>query len=218
MRSSLKVLVADDHPVFRLGLGMALRQLGFGHVVEAEDGEAALRACADGLVDIAVLDVKMPRMNGLEVIRAAREAAPAGIAPPIFIIMSAFDQPAVVKAGGDLEIGAFLGKETTPGRLAAVIDSLVAGRSVGRQADSLRLEELTRRERQVLRLLCLGKPTKAIAAALELSTETAKDHLTRVYAKLGVRERAAAVAAAHRLGWTTLLDLGVGSQDQEDGS
>ena len=185
---------------------MALRQFGFGVVIEAEDGRQALSACARGGVDVAVLDVKMPGMNGLDVIRALRssEAHPV----PRFIVISAFDQPAVVKAGADLQVDAFLGKETSPEQLAVVIDRSMSGSAVrGAGAGTAGLEALTPRERDVLRLLCMGRPTKAIASSLEVSPETIKDHLTRLYAKLGVRDRAAAVDAAHRLGWVTLADL-----------
>ena len=205
-RSIATVLVADDHPVFRLGLAMALRQFGYGTVMEAEEGIGALRACIDGNVDVAVLDVKMPGMNGLDVIRAIR-ASNVGRCPR-FIVMSAFDQPAVVKAGADLHVDAFLGKETSPERLAAVIDRVLGGQSAsGNRSPQAGVEALTPRERDVLRLLCMGHPTKSIASSLDLSPETVKDHLARLYAKLGARDRAAAVDAAHRLGWVTLADL-----------
>ena len=205
-RSVATVLVADDHPVFRLGLAMALRQFGFGTVLEAEDGIGALRACRAGSVDVAVLDVKMPGMNGLDVIRAIRTSD--ADRRPRFIVMSAFDQPAVVKAGADLQVDAFLGKETSPERITEVIDRALGGRSVSRdRAMQAGVEALTPRERDVLRLLCMGHPTKSIASALDVSPETVKDHLARLYAKLGARDRAAAVDAAHRLGWVTLADL-----------
>ena len=205
-RSTVTVLVADDHPVFRLGLAMALRQFGFGEVVEAEDGTGALRACVEREVDIAVLDVKMPGMSGLDVVRSLRGSMSAH--RPRFIVMSAFDQPAVVKAGADLHVDAFLGKETSPDQLALVIDRVLGG-SVARRvaAANVAVETLTAREREVLRLLCMGRSTKAIASSLGLSPETVKDHLTRLYTKLEVRDRAAAVDAAHRLGWVTLADL-----------
>ena len=205
-RSVATILVADDHPVFRLGLAMALRQFGFGTVLEAEDGIGALRACRAGSVDVAVLDVKMPGMNGLDVIRAIRTSD--ADRRPRFIVMSAFDQPAVVKAGADLQVDAFLGKETSPERITEVIDRALGGRSVSRdRAMQAGVEALTPRERDVLRLLCMGHPTKSIASALDVSPETVKDHLARLYAKLGARDRAAAVDAAHRLGWVTLADL-----------
>ena len=205
-RSVATILVADDHPVFRLGLAMALRQFGFGTVLEAEDGIGALRACRAGSVDVAVLDVKMPGMNGLDVIRAIRTSD--ADRRPRFIVMSAFDQPAVVKAGADLQVDAFLGKETSPERITEVIDRALGGRSVSRdRATQAGVEALTPRERDVLRLLCMGHPTKSIASALDVSPETVKDHLARLYAKLGARDRAAAVDAAHRLGWVTLADL-----------
>lgn len=205
-RSQLRVLVADDHPVFRLGLALALRQFGIGKVLEASDGPEALLACTEDLVDVAVLDVKMPGLNGLEVVRRVRSANPTTSVR--FIVMSAFDQPAVVKAGADLRVDAFLGKETSPDRLVAVIDQVMTGMQPGRgRAVVTAVEELTLRERDVLRLLCMGHPTKAIATMLGLSPETVKDHLARLYGKLDVRDRAAAVDAAHRLGWVTLAEL-----------
>ena len=206
-RSVVTVLVADDHPVFRLGLAMALRQFGFGRVVEAVDGNEALRACLHDDVDVAVLDVKMPELNGLDVVRVVRACDFAQHAPR-FVVMSAFDQPAVVKAGADLHVDAFLGKETSPERLAVVIDRVLEGGIAGGDGvTKIGVEALTPRERDVLRLLCTGHPTKAIASSLGLSPETVKDHLTRLYAKLDVHDRAAAVDAAHRLGWVTLADL-----------
>ena len=205
MRADVDVLIADDHPVFRLGLALALRQLGFGRVVAVEDGEQAVQACEMESFDVVILDVKMPRMNGFDVVRALKSGRGVSPTEPKIVIMSAFEQPAVLRAGAELGVDSYVGKEIEPVRLAVLIDALLQGKA--RTTTSPSTTPLTSRERQVLHHLCRGCSTKAIASVLEISPETVKDHLANLYAKLDVRDRAAAVHVAHQLGWVALDDL-----------
>jgi two-component system, NarL family, nitrate/nitrite response regulator NarL len=210
MRADTRVLVADDHPVFRRGLALALSDLGFGRVDAVEDGEQVLKACEMQSYDVVVLDVKMPHLNGLEVARCLRAASTGSMPGPKVIIMSAFDQPALIRAGTQMGVDAYLTKVAEPARLATLIDALVEGTAsppTSGSTSSPGIELLTQRERQVLHHLCKGLSAKAIGSALDISPETVRDHLTRLYAKLNVRDRAAAVDVAHRLGWVALEDL-----------
>lgn len=196
--------------MFRLGLKLALEQAGFGRVDAVADGDAAIRALSEGRYDVVILDVKMPGRNGLEVVSTLRQSQTAsGGDLPHVIVMSTFDQPAVVSKAEELGVQACIGKETPPESLATLIDHLVQGSAATQRPvrSRVRAPSLTDREQDVLHLLCRGASTKEIAAALTLSPETVKDYLSNLYAKFGVRDRAAAVHAAHALGWVALDDL-----------
>ena len=189
------VLIADDHPLFRLGLKYALSARGFEVRAEAADGRAALEACRTGRFDVVLLDVKMPVMDGIEACREVRRLERA----PLVIMLTTFEEPAIVAAAREAGATAYLSKETDPGALAELIEAICSapGRS---WLPRVELPDLTPREAQVLRLLAEGHSNKAIARALALSPETVKDYLNGIYRKLEVRDRLAAVNAARDLG------------------
>lgn len=192
---SLRVLIADDHPLFRMGLSYALRGHGFEIVADVADGEAAVARCREGGVDVALLDVKMPGMDGIEACRAIR-ALPE---PPLVAMLTTFEEPAIVKAAADAGAVAYLSKETDPGELAERLRAVVA-RPDQPWLPRVEVPELTPRELQVLEGLARGLANKRIARDLAISPETVKDYLNNVYRKLGVRDRLAAVQRARELG------------------
>jgi len=114
MRADVRLLVADDHPMFRYGLVLSLTQLGFGYVAEAADGQAAVEACVREAFDVVVLDLKMPRLNGFEAAKAILQGTSPKARRPKIIMLSTFDQPAVVAASASLGVDAFLAVGVLP--------------------------------------------------------------------------------------------------------
>ncbi len=191
----MRVLVADDHPLFRLGLTLGLQAEGFTVVGDVENGRTAVERCAAGDIDIALLDVRMPELDGIEACRriVARPGAPT------VVILTTFDEPAMIAAAREAGATAYLSKETTPKELARLLRQIL-GQPDRDWMPRVRLPELTQRESEVLVLMAAGLTTPAIAGQLGISPETAKDHLQNVYRKLDVRDRVSAVRRAEELG------------------
>jgi two-component system, NarL family, nitrate/nitrite response regulator NarL len=200
-RSSMRLLVVDDHPVFRMGLVAALRSIGFGLVEEAEDGVVALSRVRDQTYDIVVTDLKMPGASGIEVAQALARSSPT---LPV-VLLTTFNEPAVVDIAERSGVRAVLSKEIEPSALGRVIDDVVSGAQRSTRAPDL--PDFTSRERDVLDQLLQGLSVKEIAVKLDVATATVKDHVANLYAKLEVRDRVGFVLAARRLGFTTLQDL-----------
>lgn len=193
--ADMRVLIADDHPLFRMGLAYALAGEGFEIVADVPSGESAIERCRQGGVDIAVLDVRMPGVDGI----AACQAITALDDPPVVAILTTFEEPAIVAAARDAGAHAFLSKETDARELARILRKLVEDPS-RRYLPRVDLPDLTPREGEVLRLLARGMATKEIAAHLGLSPETIKDYVQAVYRKLEVHDRVSAVRRAAELG------------------
>ena len=191
----LSVLIADDHPLFRMGLAYALKAQGFEVVAEAADGLAALSACRTFQPDVALLDVKMPVLDGLETCKHVKDDFP----DILVVMLTTFDEPAILAAAKAAGATAYLSKETDPAELAELLREIVSRP----ERDWLPVPDvptLTTREAEALQLLAAGHSNKAIAKLLGVSPETVKDHLTSVYRKLEVGDRLAAVGKALSLG------------------
>lgn len=191
----MRVLIADDHPLFRMGLAYALANEGFDVVAEVGTGELAIDRCRQGGVDIAVLDVRMPGVDGI----AACQAITAFDDPPLVAILTTFDEPAIIAAARDAGAHAYLSKETAAHELARILRKLVED-PTRRYLPRVELPDLTPREGEVLTLLARGMATKEIASHLGLSPETIKDYVQAVYRKLEVHDRVSAVRRAAELG------------------
>jgi two-component system, NarL family, nitrate/nitrite response regulator NarL len=204
-----RVLIADDHPLFRDGLARRIKERPELELIgEAGDGPAALAAIRELKPDVAVLDIKMPGLDGLKVAAAvAREELPTRI-----IILSAYvESPIVFKA---LAAGAraFLSKDADRRDVCDTIVAVARGEVVLPPVTHSGLVEqirahagkdapgLTPREREVLTLIAAGASAPDIGRRLHLSTGTVKAHQQGLYEKLGVSDRAAAVAEAMRRG------------------
>lgn len=194
----MKLVIADDHPLFRMGLKYALLHQGFDVVAEAADGVQALAACRTHQPDAALLDVKMPGLTGVEVCERLRLTHP-GIAS---VLITTFAEPAIVQAARLAGARGYVSKETDPESLARQIREIVAHPEIDRlpQVD---VPRLTPRESEVLPLLAQGFSNKEIAKNLGVSPDTVKDHLARLYAKLDAGDRTEAVSRARTIG---LLD------------
>lgn len=192
---AIRVLVVDDHPLFRMGLSLALTAAGFEVVGEAGDGEQAVQLAAAGAADLVVMDVRMPGLDGIEA--CARLTARSD--GPVVVMLTTHDEPGVIAAARQAGAAAFLSKETAPKELARLLRRIVE-QPERDWMPHVSLPSLTPREEETLTLLSMGHSNKAIAKEMGLSPDTVKDHLERVFAKLEVRDRLSAVKRAVELG------------------
>ena len=208
----VRVVVADDHPLFRDGLVRALTDSGVVDVVaEADDGASALALIKEHHPDVALLDHQMPGMDGGEVAAAVvRDELTTRV-----LLVSAHDDSAIVYKALQQGAAGFLPKESSRAEIVRAVVDCAQGRDVvaPQLASGLAVEirrraepagpSLSAREREILRLISEGGTIPAIAKSLFLAPSTVKTHVQRLYEKLGVGDRAAAVAEAMRRG---LLD------------
>ena len=201
------MVVGDDHPMFRDGVVRALQSSdSIAVVAEADDGTSALAAIRAHRPDVALLDYRMPGMDGAEVATAVLlDALPTRV-----LLISAHDESAIVYRA--LQDGAtgFLPKESTRSELISAVLDCAKGRDVvapslaaGLAGEIRRRAEpdgpaLSPREREVLTLIAAGRSIPAMAKELFLAPSTVKTHVQRLYEKLGVSDRGAAVAEAMR--------------------
>lgn len=190
------ILIADDHPLFRVGLAHALRARGFEVVAEAENGRHAVELARTHRPDLVLLDVRMPEMDGIEACRTLRTLEP----PPCVVMLTTFEEPAVIASARDAGAAAYLSKETDPRRLAETL-LRIAGDPDRDWMPTIEVPELTGRERDVLALLADGLTNREIANRLGIGAETVKDHVASLYRKFDVRDRVSAVREAERLGF-----------------
>ena len=205
--TDLRVVLADDHPVVRDGLSALLASVPGIDVVEtAGSGREAVRAAVSRRPDVLVLDVRMPDLDG---VAAAAEVARA--APAVGILMlTMFDDDDTVRAALRAGARGYVLKGAGQHDIVRAIHAVAAGEAILSPGVARVLRagppaadpfaELTPRERQVLELLAEGLPTATIGARLGLAPKTVANHASALYAKLGVPDRAAAVARARRAG------------------
>ncbi|MFE7566408.1 response regulator [Streptomyces sp. NPDC057539] len=202
----IRLLLADDHPVVRAGLRAVLQtEEGIAVVAEAATAEDAIARAAQGDVDVVLMDLQFGKgMNGAEA-TAAITARPGA---PRVLIVTTYDTDADTLPAIEAGATGYLLKDAPPEDLAAAVRTAATGRTILAPAVADRLMNrlrtpgtaVTRREREVLALVAEGLSNQAIGARLHLTEGTVKSHLARVYAKLGVDSRTAAVATATELG------------------
>lgn len=207
--SPVRVLIAEDHPVYLQGLTDVIRtRAEFALVGEAADGRSALTRIRELSPHVAVLDVRMPQLDGVQVLRAIRRDG----LPTRILLLSAFADGELVHAALTLGAAGFVSKESSAGAIGDAIAIVARGEiALGPEmqaalAGELRVRadseapRLTEREAQILRLLAEGLSSGEIADQLIVSVTTVKTHLRNLYEKLEVSDRAAAVARAMRGG------------------
>ncbi|KAA0111146.1 response regulator transcription factor [Mycolicibacterium sp. P1-5] len=205
----VRVVVGDDHPLFRDGLVRALSGSGEVEVVaEAEDGSSALAAIKEHAPDVALLDYRMPGMDGAEVAAAVRRDELS----TRVLLVSAHDDAEIVYHALQQGAAGYLPKDSSRSEIVNAVLDCAKGRDVlaPRLASGLAVEirrravpsgpSLSSREREVLTMIAGGRSIPAIAEALFLAPSTVKTHVQRLYEKLGVGDRAAAVAEGMRRG------------------
>jgi two-component system nitrate/nitrite response regulator NarL len=204
------VLVADDHPLFRDGIERAVRERPELELVgAAADGREALELIRTRAPRVAVLDLRLPELDGLQVLNAvARDALPTRV-----LILSASSDPELVYRAVQGGAAGYFRKESDRQAILDAIAAVARGDTVIEPAlqagvfDQIRVRAaaderpiLTEREREVLALMADGASGPQIADQLIIALPTVKTHQARLYEKLGVSDRAAAVAEAMRRG------------------
>lgn len=215
VKRPIRVLLVEDQTIVREGLKSLLAYAGDLEVAgEAADGEAALSAVAKSAPDVLLLDIRMPKKNGLEVLR---ELSAEGRLPPT-LILTTFDDDALLLEALKAGARGFLLKDVTFERLTEAIRAVAAGgsliqpamtdravRSLAGSAKSFESSELpeslTGREREVLRLFSAGLSNREIGDALGVVEGTVKNHVHSILQKLGVRDRNRAMLKAIELGY-----------------
>ena len=203
------VLVADDHPLYREGVVRALSASGRVEIVgEAEDGREALAQIQERRPDVALLDYKLPELDGVAITNAVvRDQLPTRV-----LLVSAFTDSGVVYQALETGAAGFVSKEARREQIVDAVLACARGENVvppdiaAGLVSEIRLRRhderpaLTQREHEILRLIAAGKSLPDIAKELYLGLTTVKTHVQHLYEKLGVSDRAAAVASAMRRG------------------
>ncbi|WP_433295158.1 response regulator [Actinoplanes sp. CA-030573] len=196
------LLIVDDHPVVRDGLrGMFAGDDRFEVLGEAGNGKEALAVAAAVSPDVVLMDLRMPEMDGVTAIRALRDQGSRARVLVLTTYDTDRDVLPAIKAGAtgyllkDTPREDLFRAVTAAHRGESVLSPAVAGRLIGSLRSPAR-EPLSQREIEVLTLIARGSSNREAAARLYISEATVKTHLLHAYAKLGVRDRAAAVAAA----------------------
>jgi len=214
---ALRVVIADDQALVRTGFGMILAADGIEVAAEVADGSDAVAAVRRTRPDVVLMDIRMPRMDGIEATR--RILADGGADGTRVIILTTYDLDHYVYAALTAGAGGFLLKDVTPEHLVAAVrlvrsgDALLAPTITRRLIERFAhrdepraaaqhhdLSELTPRELEVLRLLATGLSNAELADRLFLSPTTVKTHIGRILSKLDLRDRVQAVVLAYETG------------------
>lgn len=199
----IRILIADDHPVVRAGLvGMLAKQPAFDVAAEAENGQEAVALAQATQVDVILMDLRMPVLDGVEALRQIR-----AVQPTIqVLILTTYDDDADILAAVQAGAVGYLLKDAPREEIYRAIHAAARGQVILDPAVTLRLMQqmrqpraadlLSEREIEVLRLVSEGQTNKQIGKRLHISEATVKTHLVHIFEKLQVPDRAAAVRTA----------------------
>jgi DNA-binding NarL/FixJ family response regulator len=207
----IRVLIVDDHSVVRYGLGAILKwEPEIELVGEAADGEEAVRLILQHDPDVVLLDLRLPLLSGVEVMRQVRARNPR----VRFLVLTTYDTDTYIAPALAAGAQGYLLKDVTPDELVrgvravmsggAALEPSIAARVLERIADDDHPDQLSSRELEVLRHLAAGATNKRIAVLLNVSENTIKTYISRIFSKLDVQTRAEAVAFALQHGLVTL--------------
>ena len=207
----IHVLIADDQTLFRSGLAQLLSAAPRIHIAgEASDGAEALRLAHRLKPDVVLMDLRMPNMDGVEATRRIVKDLPE----TRVLILSTFDTESYVMQALKSGAHGYVLKDSSPQSIAAAVVSVYEGEHVtsasvaarvrdlatGAQQTKSQIDGLTAREVEILRLIAEGIPNKQIAKQLGISEKTARNHISNMYEKLGIYDRAQIVLYAVRKG------------------
>jgi len=201
--AAIRILIVDDHPVVCSGLtSMLTTHSGLEVIGSAASGEEALAIIRRKRIDVILLDLRMPGMDGIGVLQALKLLEN----PPKTIILTSFEKDEdiykAIRAGAQ----GYLLKDTTEAEMIAAISVVNTGKRfiprhiAARLADRMMRSDLTARELQILEQLALGSTNKQIASSLDISDNTVRHHVNSIMEKLEVSDRTEAVATAIRSG------------------
>ncbi len=220
--SPVRVLLVDDQALVRAGFRMVLdAEPGIEVVAECADGQAAIDALRGRAVDVVLMDIRMPRLDGIE---ATRRILSGGPPTPKVLVLTTFDLDEYVFAALQAGAAGFLLKDAGPSELLTAIRAVHTGDAVvapgptrrlldrflpvltasGGTADRSRLDVLTERELEVLEAVGQGLNNREIAASFFVAEATVKTHIGRILAKLGLRDRVQMVVLAYETGLVTI--------------
>jgi two-component system, NarL family, response regulator NreC len=205
---AIRVVLADDHVLVRQSLKSLLEREGFQVVGEASDGNEAIRRVNCMHPDIAVMDIRMPILNGLEVAREVRLSSPKTKS----ILLTQHDERQYISEALEAGVKGYVLKSQAFGDLVQAIKQVSRGQpyfspgvsaavvEVFHSKSEKRRDLLTARERQVVQLIAEGKSTKEVASLLGITVKTAESHRTTLMKKLNIHETASLVLYAFRRG------------------
>ena len=202
-KDQIKLLVADDHPTFRMGLvALVESQPDMTVVAEAGDGRSAIDLFRQKKPDVVLMDLRMPGLGGVETILALLQEFPAAK----IIVVTTYDLDEDIYRAIQAGAKSYLLKDMPRDQLIATIREVSLGRHklppgvLSRLDERARREDLTDREMQVLQLIVKGRSNKEISSALFISEDTVKFHLKALFTKLAVQDRTEAAINAIRHG------------------
>jgi two-component system response regulator NreC len=205
---AIRVVLADDHVLVRQSLRSLLEREGFQVVGEASDGQEAIRRVDAMQPDIAVMDISMPMLNGVDVARELRRSSPKTKS----ILLTQHDEDQYIFEALEAGVKGYVLKSQAASDLVQAIKQISRGQTylspgvsaavmeAFRSKSERRRDPLTARERQVLQLIAEGKSTKDVASLLGISVKTAESHRTTLMKKLNIHETASLVRYAVRRG------------------
>jgi len=215
----IKVLIADDHPIFRDGLvSLLVQEPDIEVVAQASNGLEAVELARRELPDVAILDISMLYFNGLEATEKIKEACPA----TAVLVISAYSYDPYVLGAVEAGAAGYFLKSVRFRELVGAVRAVHAGETVldpvatrkvlsrlasARGKGAELSQQLHQRELEVLKMAAKGMSNKEVAESLGISVRTCQTHLANIFAKLGVGSRTEAVLRALREGWLTLEDL-----------
>lgn len=209
--NSIRILVVEDHHVVRQGLVALLSVVDGVEVVgEAADGAEALNEIAAKHPDVTLIDLRLPKLSGVEVIQRVRADQPHAR----FIVLTTYDGDEDIYRALQAGARAYLLKGMTVDVLISTIRSVHAGKScippviAQKLAERMATEQLTHREQDVLEQIVRGKSNKEIGTELDISEATVKTHINNLLGKLGVTDRTQAATAAIQRGLVQLDSQG----------
>lgn len=206
---AVRVMIADDHSMIREGLKQLLELEGeFEVIEEACDGVECIKKLKNVTPDILLLDINMPNMNGLEVLQKIKEMK----YKVKVLVLTVHNEVEYLLKAVDIGVNGYLLKDSESAELKKAILSVVSGedyiqpslipvlnaKMIDRSKDNEKLEKLTKRELQVLKLLSIGKLNRQVAEELEISERTVKNHVSNIFKKIDVKDRTQAAVFAIR--------------------